>query len=97
VVMPSRSELERTVYKSARWKRLREAVRERDQMVCQLCFEPVSPDGTSSKGWSVDHIVPLRVAIHLAFEPSNVRLTCRSCNSSRRAKAGRVYQPPRRW
>lgn len=76
------------------WRRLREQILARDGYRCMI-------RGPKCKGLAttVDHIVALLLAPHLAHEPSNLRAACRSCNSSLGAKLGnpRRTTPAPKW
>ena len=65
--------------------RVREAVYERDEWTCQLCFEPVKPDSDPQSDWypSLDHIIPQSKGGDHTME--NLRLAHRWCNSIRGA------------
>lgn len=65
---------EAKVYSSARWQRLRARVLERDLRVCWVCGGEASV---------ADHVVPMSVDASRAFDMSNVRAACVSCNASR--------------
>ncbi len=67
-----------------KWRRLQARVF-RTEAVCGLCHEPV--DQTLS--WphpmsrSVDHIISIKVAPHLALERTNVQLAHLKCNAAK--------------
>lgn len=63
---------------------------ERDEGVCQICHEPVrfggqydTPFDLGPKSGAVDHIIPR--ARGGQNDDENLRLLCKSCNSSRQA------------
>ena len=66
--------LEASVYNTARWQALRVRVLQRDGRRCWVC---------GARAGAVDHVVPLRTAPALAFEPSNLRAVCGACNTAR--------------
>ena len=65
-------------YDSVEWKALRRQVRARDGGVCVLCGSTEHPQ--------VDHIKPRHRYPHLALDPDNCQVLCRSCNSSKGAR-----------
>ena len=76
---------------SRAWKRLRARVLEESD-ICWLCGQPGAD--------TLDHVVPLSVAPHLAESPDNVAPAHRSCNSSRGARLAESVRPlpaSRRW
>lgn len=58
------------------WRRLRLQILERDGYLCMIRGPKCTKLATT-----VDHIVALVHAPHLAHEPSNLRAACKSCNS----------------
>ncbi len=55
--------------KRSKQKGYKDAIRERDNHICQLCEEP---------GYDVDHIVPFYISHDST--PSNLRVLCHRCN-----------------
>jgi 5-methylcytosine-specific restriction endonuclease McrA len=72
---------QRRVYDSAAWRRVQPKVLERDGRWCQLRYAKCTGVATT-----VDHIIRPEDAPELAFEMSNLRAACRSCNTARRNK-----------
>ena len=68
------------------WKRLRARVLEQSD-ICWLCGQAGAD--------TLDHIVPLSVAPHLAESPDNVAPAHRSCNSSRGKRLATEVRPIR--
>ncbi|MDL2324518.1 HNH endonuclease [Ruminococcaceae bacterium OttesenSCG-928-A16] len=62
---------------------LKTAVRMRDRNRCQLCGKDVSNTFDKEKA-NFDHIIPLN--IHGTNDPTNIQLTCESCNKSKGAR-----------
>jgi 5-methylcytosine-specific restriction endonuclease McrA len=64
------------------WRRLRAEVLARNS-VCYLCGHSIdqSLHWNDPMGATVDHVIPRRVAPHLALDPTNVRPAHRRCNS----------------
>lgn len=63
----------------------REAIYERDDFTCQLCFELVDRDADYLDDWapSLDHIEPQSAALIPDHSPENLRTAHRWCNSVR--------------
>lgn len=84
---------------SASWKRLKVAMR-REQRDCWLCGHAI--DYTLTAGpdsFSVDHIVPLSTAPHLAEVWSNLDAAHLACNTSRGSSdpTPGIGSGPRQW
>ena len=62
------------MYGTARWQRLRAFVLERDGYRCWVCGGPATV---------ADHVVPIRLDMSRAFDPSNVRAACVRDNTLR--------------
>lgn len=70
---------ERRVYKTARWLRLRERVLGEEP----LCRDPYgwhAASGRVAPSVDVDHIIPLRVNLALAYVRTNLQGLCRHCH-----------------
>jgi 5-methylcytosine-specific restriction protein A len=70
-----------SVYATHRWKQLSRMVR-RQRPVCEVCGNDLATQ--------VHHIVPLRQAPQLAYEPTNLQSLCNACHA---AKHGVTQQP----
>lgn len=71
--------LERQVYGSTRWKRLRASVL-RSQPWCADPFGWHKADGRLVLAREVDHIIPLRVQLELAYVVTNLQALCKRCH-----------------
>jgi 5-methylcytosine-specific restriction endonuclease McrA len=60
------------IYRTARWKRVREMVMARDGRVCRVC-------GTT-QNLTVHHIVSIVKDESLAYDPANLATVCRRCH-----------------
>ena len=80
----------KNVYKSPRWFQLRQYALRRDQFVCVICNVSVRGKGKAR----IDHIIPVKENIELAFELSNLRTLCPSCDNKRHSekRSGKEYQ-----
>ena len=79
-------------YSSSTWRRLRQAVLDRDGWLCTI-----KGDGCEVVANEADHIVPV-LDDGPFFDPSNVRAACSKCNSARRRwDRGRPSPSPRRY
>jgi 5-methylcytosine-specific restriction endonuclease McrA len=67
-------------YHTPEWTRLAQWVKDRDRGVCQ-----VRDQGCTHAGTAVDHIVPVAEGGDF-WDPTNLRASCRSCNSRRGAR-----------
>jgi 5-methylcytosine-specific restriction endonuclease McrA len=76
----------RSFYSSARWRRVRDQVRERDGE-CLDC-------GTTSD-LTVDHAIPRTIAPELAYEPANLRTLCRRCHGRKDGARAAAFRPRR--
>lgn len=65
----------------------RRKIYERDDWVCQICFDSVDPSLPSSHRMAatLDHIKPQSLELFPDHSPGNLRLAHRSCNSRRGA------------
>src|SRR5699024_5069893 len=65
--------------------RLRKAIYERDDWICQLCFEPVDKDAHYLNDWapSLDHVVPQSAHLFPDHSEQNLRTAHRWCNAVR--------------
>ncbi len=70
-------------YCSARWRRLRRLVLNRQP----VCLDPFNRHVGPEPATEVDHIVPRLEAPELAYTLSNLRGRCRRCHSTVSAKA----------
>lgn len=63
----------------------RQAIYERDNWTCQLCYEPVDPAADPLSDWfpSLDHIVPQSHMLVPDHSPDNLRTAHRWCNAVR--------------
>ena len=74
-----------------RWRALAAEIRDRDGHTCQQCG--------ATKDLTVDHVRPVAamtaedLAAGAAYEPSNLRTLCRSCN----ARKGDRTEPVGSW
>ena len=78
---------QRKIYSTARWKRLRLQILERDRWTCHYCRQPLSR--TAPWGAQVDHVKPLCLG-GSAFDPANLVACCVTCNTSRGAAVQRT-------
>ena len=67
-----------------RWRKLRNAIMERDKGLCQPCLEL----GHITRATAVDHIRPKAQAG--TDEPHNLRAICGDCHSAKTAQENRV-------
>lgn len=73
---------------SARMQRMaaaRRVVAEENDEVCELCGEPIDygAEARSSRSWSLEHRVSMKVNMTLAFSPENHGSSHYGCNSRR--------------
>ena len=82
---------------TSRWKTLRKRLIATAQ-VCSICGGWLDHTAPPRSRWrpSVDHIVSIARRPDLAFEPSNLRVVCTGCNSSRGATEGNRARKQRR-
>ncbi|WP_252899756.1 HNH endonuclease [Lactococcus fujiensis] len=71
-----------------KWIALRNSIRERDQMTCQICGD------YQAEKYEVDHIIELSWENvddwEVAYNPDNLQLLCHACHN-RKTKEGRKY------
>ncbi len=67
------------IYKTQRWKALRQAAKRRDGWACVHC-------GVSGKRLDVDHIRAIRTHPELAFDLSNLQTLCITCHSEKTSR-----------
>ena len=72
---------EQKFYKSLAWKKLREAMRNKNPL-CVHCLTR----GLATPMDVVDHIIPLKVAYKLRLVPSNLQCLCNSCHNIKTAE-----------
>lgn len=72
------------MYGSVRWKKLRRRVLVESGFRCSECYASVSGKGQSR----VDHIVPVKVDPSKAWDISNLRVLCVSCDNKRHSEKG---------
>ena len=79
------------VYRSMRWKALRQAAKRRDGWACVQC-------GARGARLDVDHIKPIRTHPHLAFDLDNLQTLCAPHHSEKtsREKTRRAETGPDR-
>ena len=90
---------------SARWIRTRRNAFERDraaEAACWICGQPIDYSlgiSTCDEAWEGDHYLPVSRHPELEYDVTNVRASHRSCNRSRKAKAGidGLGTPTRVW
>lgn len=75
---PNDEEL-RKFYNSARWKKLREYIRQRDNNECQWC----KAEGKFSPAECVHHKKEVRDYWELRFEPNNLITLCNNCHETK--------------
>lgn len=90
-------------YKSAKWRRKRKEIVQRDNHECQYC----KAKGRATKGVLVHHIKPLASYPELALSNDNLITLCIACHEKEhqrldgyRAKKKKKKQellPPERW
>lgn len=86
----------RDFYKTARWRKLRWSILERDLFTCQ--WPGCGRVEADTALLVADHIVPVRIAPELRWEPSNLRCLCRACHDGPRAvEEARMYGPSPGW
>jgi len=66
-------------YASAEWQILRKEIVEENKNVCQSCGKTIK----KKFDITVDHVLPRSKFPQLSLEKSNLRILCRSCNSSK--------------
>ncbi len=73
-----------------RWRTLRAQLAE-GHPPCWLCGQPINYDAApyAPDAYECDHVIPVSVAPHLAFDLTNLRAAHHRCNRSRSAS------PPR--
>lgn len=71
-------------YRDKRWWNLRRKALIRDGYRCQRCGANIYGKGKSR----VDHIVPVRANLQLAYTLSNLRCLCPSCDNKRHWEKG---------
>jgi hypothetical protein len=69
-------------YRTPEWRQLRRLVIHRDGTTCRSCGKVI----LDAFDLTIDHIKPRSKHPHLALEISNLRVTCRPCNSSKGAR-----------
>jgi hypothetical protein len=69
----------RSLYSTVKWQRLRLAILQRDDRVCQIA-------GPKCTGFAdtAHHLVPSGLAPERFFDPTNIVAACRRCNYSGR-------------
>ena len=70
----------RKLYKTARWRRLRVQVIQRDMGTCQRCKVPVVYHSTSPRSAVVHHVKAHKGDEVLFFDESNTELVCKQCH-----------------
>jgi 5-methylcytosine-specific restriction endonuclease McrA len=63
-------------YMSKLWRKVRAQIIGRDHNTCTVCKGIFT-----GRDLQVDHIVPRKVAPHLAYAATNLRTLCRSCHT----------------
>lgn len=83
---------------TSRWKTIRKLL-VANATDCAICGWPLDHQAPPRSRWrpSVDHIVSVAQRPDLAFEPTNLRVVCHGCNSSRGASEGNRARGQRRW
>ena len=76
------------------WRRLRKQCYERDKAINAPCWigkhqiDYDAKPSTTPDSYEPDHYHPVETHPELALVPENIRPACKSCNRSRRNKAG---------
>lgn len=79
-----------TIYQTNRWRtRIRRTVLERDGFACRTCGARGKDVGGAAV-LTVAHLVPVRLAPHLAEDLRNLRTLCQRCHG--REDGGRRYR-----
>ena len=81
---------EKSVYKTARWKKLRALVL-REEPLCQDIYGWHAEDRRLVMSIQIDHKLPLRVALELAYERSNLQGLCGRCHAKKTHEDLRRY------
>ena len=82
------------IYNSKRWVRLRLEILAREPL-CRQCKK----NGVTVGATVVDHVIPLKKNIKLAFARSNLKPLCKSCHDEKTQienEGGRPFPDPRR-
>lgn len=78
-----------SIYKTARWKALRQLAKRRDGFACVKCG--------SCQRLQVDHVKPLRSDPDRAFDINNTQTLCGTCHSKKtRVECGHPELSPER-
>lgn len=79
------------------WRRFVALVKETYPPVCHLCGEwiDLGLHYLDDRSWTVDHVVPLSMAPHLAEEITNARPAHRGCNIKKGADPNYRHNKPR--
>jgi 5-methylcytosine-specific restriction endonuclease McrA len=70
-------------YNSLEWKRVRAFVLRRDSYTCAWCKKLCLGKSKNGESPVVDHVRPRREFPHLALNPLNMRVLCRTCDNRR--------------
>ena len=85
-------------YSSSEWKRLRQAVLERDHYECQWCKEEGKVVTVNDSILEVDHIKELEYYPELATNINNLRTLCKDCHNKRHDRMNYRGEPrKRKW
>ncbi|MFE3443166.1 HNH endonuclease [Nocardia sp. NPDC059180] len=87
VVVMSRSRRVNPIYKTREWAELRVWAKTFLPWICHVCEEPIAPhlSGRHPRGWTLDHVLPVRTHPHLAYDKSNLKPAHSRCNGIRTA------------
>lgn len=84
----SKKEERTKFYKSTDWKKVREAVLERDNHECVWCKERGKVTNKKKATLEVDHINELEYHPDKALDIDNLRTLCRQCHNRRHKRFG---------
>jgi 5-methylcytosine-specific restriction protein A len=77
-----------TVYNTQAWRRFAEAIKRRDRYRCRTCGAPGTRIGGDAT-LSVQHVEPVREALHRQLDPVNCKTLCLHCHG--KEDGGRRY------
>ena len=70
------------MYRTPRWRKLRLEVLRRDAYTCVMCGASVRGKGQAR----VDHIRPVKIHPELAWDKTNLRTLCPTCDNRRHSE-----------
>lgn len=82
--------MDKSIYHTGAWERLRLQVLNRDHWLCQFCLR----NGRMAYAREVHHLVPVEDDPALALSPDNLVSLCRSCHEGTKRRGSGVPEPP---